>query len=100
MNQLNTFGPSIPIINEDGGVNPLQLGANLAQLDADKKNVPSSRTINTTAPLTGGGDLSTDRTLSITGLTVTIVTAKLTGVGTNGSMTFTNGVLTAQTPAT
>ena len=35
-----------------------------------------------------------------TGLSVTITTAKLTSGGTNGSMTFTNGVLTAQTPAT
>jgi len=35
-----------------------------------------------------------------TGITVTITTAKLTALGTNGSMTFTNGILTAQTPAT
>lgn len=34
------------------------------------------------------------------GYTGTIVTAKLTGGGTNGSMTFVNGVLTEQTPAT
>lgn len=34
------------------------------------------------------------------GLTVKITTAKLTGGGTNGSMTFTNGILTSQTPAT
>lgn len=34
------------------------------------------------------------------GVTTTITTAKLTGGGANGSMTFTNGVLTAQTPAT
>lgn len=34
------------------------------------------------------------------GISVTIVTAQLTGLGTQGSMTFTNGVLTAQTPAT
>ena len=34
------------------------------------------------------------------GLSTTIVTAKLTGGGANGSQTFTNGVLTAQTPAT
>ena len=34
------------------------------------------------------------------GLTVTITTAKLTTLGTNGSMTFTNGILTAQTQAT
>jgi hypothetical protein len=31
---------------------------------------------------------------------ITIVTAKLTGGGTEGSMTFTNGILTAETPAT
>ena len=34
------------------------------------------------------------------GLSVTITTAALTGGGSNGSMTFTNGILTAQTPAT
>jgi hypothetical protein len=34
------------------------------------------------------------------GLTVTITTAALTSLGTQGSMTFTNGILTAQTPAT
>ena len=34
------------------------------------------------------------------GLSVTITTAKLTLAGANGSMTFTNGILTAQTQAT
>ena len=34
------------------------------------------------------------------GLSVTITTAKLTALGANGSMTFTNGILTAQTQAT
>lgn len=34
------------------------------------------------------------------GYTGTITTAKLTTLGSNGSMTFTDGVLTAQTPAT
>jgi hypothetical protein len=34
------------------------------------------------------------------GINATITTAKLTLTGTNGSMTFTNGILTAQTPAT
>ena len=34
------------------------------------------------------------------GLSVTITTAKLTPTGANGSMTFTNGILTAQTQAT
>ena len=34
------------------------------------------------------------------GITATITTAKLTSGGTNGSMIFTNGILTAQTQAT
>jgi len=34
------------------------------------------------------------------GITRTITTAKLTPTGTNGSMTFTNGILTASTQAT
>lgn len=34
------------------------------------------------------------------GITVTITTAKLTTLGSNGSMTFTNGILTSQTQAT
>ncbi len=43
-----------------------------------------------------------DFVLDTTGtrISATIVTAKLTALGTNGSMTFTNGVLTASTPAT
>jgi len=39
-------------------------------------------------------------TLFSGGFTGTIATAKLTGGGANGSMTFQNGVLTASTPAT
>jgi hypothetical protein len=35
-----------------------------------------------------------------TGVSATITTAKLTPAGANGSMTFTNGILTAQTQAT
>lgn len=34
------------------------------------------------------------------GITATITTAKLTALGANGSMTFVNGILTAQTQAT
>lgn len=45
------------------------------------------------------GNLATSQ-LPTTGLTVTITTAQLTTGGTQGSMTFTNGILTAQTPAT
>jgi hypothetical protein len=35
-----------------------------------------------------------------TGVSATITTAKLTGGGSNGSMTFSNGILVSQTPAT
>lgn len=40
------------------------------------------------------------QTGDLPGLSATIVTAKITSGGANGSMTFTNGLLTAQTPAT
>ena len=83
-------------------------------------SAPGSRQINTTAPLGGGGDLTQDRTLMFTpagangavqynnagvlagiaGFTGTITTARLTGVGVEGSMTFVKGVLTAQVQAT
>jgi hypothetical protein len=46
-----------------------------------------------------GGNLALSQ-LPTAGLSVTITTAKLTPTGSNGSMTFTNGLLTAQTPAT
>jgi hypothetical protein len=50
-------------------------------------------------------DLSTDVTgilanTHLTGVSATIATAKLTLTGASGSMTFTNGLLTAQTAAT
>jgi hypothetical protein len=83
-------------------------------------SVPATRIFDTVHPLIGGGDLSVDRLLSIdlpgvsndvlkksgstmgsiTGITVVVTTAKLTPGGANGSMTFTHGVLTAQTQAT
>lgn len=51
----------------------------------------------------GAGALVTDASGNVSaavGLSVTITTAKLTSGGTNGSQTFVNGILTAQTPAT
>lgn len=51
----------------------------------------------------GSGDYhvtSAQATSLNNGLSVTITTAKLTGVGANGSMTFTNGILTAHVDAT
>lgn len=44
--------------------------------------------------------LASNQSAGLPGLSTTIVTAKLTVVGANGSMTFTNGILTASTPAT
>lgn len=45
------------------------------------------------------GQITTGQ-LPSAGITVTITTAKLTTLGSNGSMTFTSGILTAQTQAT
>jgi hypothetical protein len=45
-------------------------------------------------------DIATIKAEIAAGLTVIITTAKLTAGGVNGSMTFTNGILTAQTAAT
>ena len=53
-----------------------------------------------TGTVTGAGNLTLGGTLTLTGVTAVIVTAKLTALGANGSMTFTNGLLTAQTAAT
>lgn len=92
--------------------------------------VSATRQVLTTSPLTGGGNLTADRTISfgtqaansvlagppsgpvaapafrslqtadMPGISAVIVTAKLTVGGANGSMTFVNGVLTAQVAAT
>jgi len=41
-----------------------------------------------------------NQTVATVGISAVIATAKLTGGGVNGSMTFVNGILTAQTAAT
>ena len=59
----------------------------------------SAMTASATIPntdITGLGTMSTQNV----GITATITTAKLTALGANGSMTFVNGILTAQTQAT
>jgi hypothetical protein len=53
-----------------------------------------------TAIATNTSDIATIKAEIAAGLTVTITTAKLTTGGVNGSMAFTNGILTAQTAAT
>lgn len=46
------------------------------------------------------GGITISAAAAPSGVTATITTARLTPGGLNGSMTFTNGILTAQTPAT
>lgn len=66
----------------------------------------SSLTLTTPLAITSGGTGASTASgarsnLGLgSGLSVTITTAKLTAGGTNGSMTFTNGILTSQTQAT
>lgn len=66
---VNTFGTAQPgVVPSSGGGT-----ANFLRADgtwaAPPGGVPTSRLINTTAPLTGGGDLSVDRTLAINNFT-------------------------------
>jgi len=64
--------------------------------------LPSLGTMSTqnanSVAITGGSIAGT--IIPTGGISVTITTAKLTTGGANGSMTFTNGILTAQTQAT
>ena len=58
-------------------------------------NVSLTTQVTGILPIANGGTGT-----SVAGVTATITTAKLTALGANGSMTFTNGLLTAQTAAT
>ena len=57
---------------------------------------PSTRTINTTSPVTGGGDLSADRTIAVNAATAT--TAGLVPTPPNNTTTFLRGDATFATP--
>ena len=69
-------------------------------LQVDGSNNLVSAQIDLTAQVTGVLPAANGGTGGTGGYSGTIATAKLTALGSNGSMTFTNGVLTAQTPAT
>lgn len=58
-------------------------------------NVSLTTQVTGILPIANGGTGT-----STAGVSATITTAKLTALGADGSMTFTNGLLTAQTPAT
>lgn len=66
-------------------------GSNISSGTVPAANLPAISTLS--------GRIATGQ-LPASGLSVTITTAKLTTGGTQGSMTFTNGILTAQTQAT
>ena len=88
--------------------------------DNTLSNISLASSVTGTLPIANGGTGTTSTTFvdltanvsgilpianggtgtSTAGVSATIVTAKLTALGADGSMTFTNGLLTAQTPAT
>lgn len=96
---VGTVGPFL--IDEDDPLysHPTQVSKLQDIADELSSYVPTSRKIN-------GKALANDITLNVTDIlgsipfSGTITTAKLTSGGTEGSITFTNGIVTAQTAAT
>jgi hypothetical protein len=99
---------TLPVAN--GGTGSTTAGGALTNLGAAASGANSDITslsgLTTALSILQGGTGATTASGARTnlglgsGLSVTITTAKLTVAGTNGSMTFTNGILTAQTAAT
>lgn len=81
----------------DGAASTAQTNAEAFATAAANAAQSNAETFASDASNISSGTLATAR---LAGLTATIVTAALTVGGTQGSMTFTNGLLTAQTPAT
>lgn len=110
----NWFAATLPIVPVDfGAISHEWLNAYNAATGAFTASRPDYSDLtglpqlaNTIAPVAGeyltGYDATTGNFSQSTpaGISVTITTAALTGGGTQGSMTFTAGILTAQTPAT
>jgi hypothetical protein len=108
-NTLLGYNGTIPMVNTlDLNNNPIQnVAAPVAPTDALNLGTAEAKY----APSVTGPQLDVGGSNSLKGVTylytwknkglsVTITTAKLTGGGTNGSMTFTAGLLTAQVQAT
>jgi hypothetical protein len=84
-----TAGTGISVSN---GAGSATIATNLAA----GANISITGTTTQTIAVTGLGSMA----FQSTGISATITTAKLTAGGVDGSMTFTNGILTAQTQAT
>lgn len=109
-------GAGISVSNGAGAISIANTGVLSVNGTGTVNGITLTGTVTNTGSLTLGGTLSgVDLTSQVSGIlpvanggtgtstpgvTATIVTAKLTSLGSNGSMTFTNGLLTAQTPAT
>ena len=77
------------------------LGTTTTVLHGNAAGAPTFGAVSLTADVSGILPIANGGTgTSTAGVSATIVTAKLTALGADGSMTFTNGLLTAQTPAT
>jgi hypothetical protein len=77
------------------------LGTTTTVLHGNAAGAPTFGAVSLTADVSGILPIANGGTgTSTAGVSATIVTAKLTSLGADGSMTFTNGLLTAQTPAT
>jgi hypothetical protein len=109
-------GANISISNGPGAISIASTAVSSVTGTGTVNGITLTGTVTSSGNLTLGGTLSgVDLTSQVTGIlpvanggtgtstagvTATITTAKLTALGSNGSMTFTNGLLTAQTPAT
>lgn len=94
-------------ISPSGGTGVVTINSSIATTGVTAATYGSASSVPVIAVNAQGQATSvTDTPISISnanitgGITATITTAKLTTLGTNGSMTFTNGILTAQTAAT
>jgi len=97
---FNNASGTVTSVGGTGTVNGITLTGTVTTagnltLGGALSNVSLTTQVTGILPLANGGTGT-----SVAGVTATITTAKLTALGANGSMTFTNGLLTAQTAAT
>lgn len=99
----NTSGNAATVTTNANLSGPVTSSGNMTALNAVAQAIPNGWTATTQAAHDNSTKLATtayaDAVLA-GGLSVVVTTAPLTGGGTPGSMTFTNGILTAQVAAT